>query len=177
MKKTIVYIAVFICFFQISQVHAVSKTSYSLSWPGILPDHPFYIIKKIRDKLAFNLITTPQKKLFFYILQADKGMYATLLLASKGKIALAKETGLKAEHNYTLAVTEYTNMVYSGQKIPETMRYAMLRAPLKHQEILQISIEKMQKEDVGTFLQIIEFSKRNLELTQRVAIDELKRNN
>lgn len=189
MRQLVFFFAICFWFAHLFQVYAIYddiknqknsrnlsvNISYLLPWPGILPDHPLYVIKKIRDILVLKLLKTPQKKLANYILQADKGIYATLLLVNKGNITLAKKLALRAEHNYTLAVTEYTNLVYTGQEIPESIRYAMLQSPLKHQEVLQVIIDRLQSDENDTFRQVLDFSKRNLNLTQRVANDETKR--
>src|SRR3989344_4236916 len=75
-----------------SSTSQTTSSSYQLAYPGILPDHPLYKLKVLRDKLIPLFISNPQKKVEFYLLQTDKGISATDILVKKGKIDLAKET-------------------------------------------------------------------------------------
>src|SRR3989344_6947435 len=83
-----------------------AKIEYYLAYPGILPDHPLYKLKVLRDKITPLLIQDPLKKADFYLLQSDKGILATAMLVDKNKIDLAQDTAFKAEHNMTLLTFE-----------------------------------------------------------------------
>ncbi len=137
---------------------------YQLPWPGILPDDPLYKIKVIRDKLVLSLIPSPQKKLEFNLLQADKGIYATQLLFDKGKIDLAKSTALKAEHSYTLLATDYKWMRWLSKPISKELDSKIKKAAIKHQEVLsKIIIRTNNADDKKTFSEVFNFSVRNLQ--------------
>lgn len=58
---------------------------YALPYPGILPDHPLYVFKKIRDAILEFLIVDPVRKAEFYILQADKRLAMALAYAQKDR--------------------------------------------------------------------------------------------
>ena len=45
---------------------------YVLPYPGILPTHPLYFLKIVRDRIIELLISDRVNKAEFYILQADK---------------------------------------------------------------------------------------------------------
>ncbi|OGK29803.1 hypothetical protein A3F29_01895 [Candidatus Roizmanbacteria bacterium RIFCSPHIGHO2_12_FULL_33_9] len=136
-----------------------TPSSYQLAYPGILPDHQLYKLKVLRDKLIPLFISSPQKKIEFYLLQTDKGIFATSMLVKKGKIDLAKETGLKAEHNYTIL----TYIVKSNKWSISDKEYKKLYdAALKHQEVLQSIIKSLPKNQQETFQKIFYFSKQNL---------------
>jgi hypothetical protein len=72
---------------------------YTLPYPGILPGNPLYVIKVIRDKLTEFLISEPEKKAKFELLQADKRLAASIDLFSLGKDKEAEET-LSKSQNY-----------------------------------------------------------------------------
>ncbi len=63
----------------------VPKVEYNLPYPGILPDHPLYFLKQLRDKILDFLITDPVKKAEFYILQADKRLSMGIALTDEKK--------------------------------------------------------------------------------------------
>lgn len=131
---------------------------YDLAYPGILPDHPLYKLKVLRDKISVALINNPQKRIEFYLLKTDKGILATAMLVDKNKIALAEETALKAENNYTLL----TNELYNLPKKPDSRFFKKLKdASLKHQEVLNSLLKRVPQNKRKTFEIVIDFSKRN----------------
>lgn len=149
-------------FGQTSSPSAIVK--YDLAYPGILPDHPLYKLKVLRDKITAVTISDPRKKVDFYLLNADKGILASAMLIDKGKIDLAAQTALKAEHNYTLLTQE----LYRLAKEPEEEFYKKLNtASKKHQEVLMSLVKRVTEEKQKTFLTVIDFSKRNWESVEK----------
>lgn len=131
---------------------------YDLAYPGILPDHPLYKLKVLRDKISVGLISDPQKKIDFYLLQTDKGILAAAMLIDKEKIALAQETALKAEHNLTLI----TYQLWTLDEKPNDAFFDKLKtASFKHQEVLNSLIKRVSSSEAKTFQTVIDFSKRN----------------
>ena len=134
--------------------------NYDLAFPGILPDHPLYKLKVLRDKITAASIFNSLKKIDFYVLQADKGILATAMLIDKNKIDLAKATALKAENNFTLIAPQ----LYMLPKKPNKDFFKRLEtAALKHQEVLRSIIKRVPKDKQKVFEQVIDFSKRNLQ--------------
>lgn len=137
---------------------ASPKVDYTLPYPGILPDHPLYKLKVLRDKLIPLFISAPQKKVEFYLLQTDKGIEATRVLVKKGDIELAKETGLKAENNYTIL----SYIVKANKLDISDKEYAKLYlAAEKHQDVLRTIISSVPKKDQKIFQTILYFSEKN----------------
>lgn len=131
---------------------------YDLAYPGILPDHPLYKLKVLRDKITVVTISDPRKKIDFYLLQTDKGILASAILVDKGKIDLAIQTALKAEHNFTLISQE----AYRLKQLPDNSFFKKLQtASLKHQEVLLSLAKRVPNDQAKTFLTVVDFSKRN----------------
>lgn len=142
---------------------AEAKIKYDLAFPGILPDHPLYKLKVLRDKLAAALISDPLKKIEYFLLQTDKGLLASAMLVDKKNIKLAHETALKAENNYTLLTQE----LYKLPRKPNEAFFEKLKtASLKHQEVLDSIIKRVSKEEKKTFEAVVDFSKRNLKTVE-----------
>lgn len=147
--------------------------NYDLAYPGILPDHPFYKLKVLRDKISLALISDPRKKIDFYLLKADKELLAAAILVDKGLIDLAAQTALKAEHNYTLLTQE----LYRLPTSPKEELYKKLKtASLKHQEVLASLAKRVTPEKQKTFLTVIDFSKRNWNTIEEYRNSEKERN-
>ena len=135
------------------------EIEYQLAYPGILPGHPLYKLKVLRDKIQIFLISTPDNRINFYLRQADKGIFATLLLAENGNDDLAAQTALKAEHNVTLINSQINGM----SEKPDLELFDKLKtASLKHQETLASTKTHLDEEHQKTIDTVIEFSQRNL---------------
>lgn len=135
-----------------------TSSSYQLAYPGILPDHPLYKLKVLRDKIIPMLISNPVQKIDFYLLQTDKGITATSMLVEKGEIDLAKETGLKTENNYTIL----TYIVKSNKWDISGNEYEKLyKAAGKHQEVLRSIISSVPEKHKKIFQTILYFSEQN----------------
>lgn len=186
MKKILLLIFVVIVFFTVNtstafaQEEAIENTEinstpsaiikYDLAYPGILPDHPLYKVKVLRDKLSLGLISDAKKKIDFLLLQTDKGILAAAMLVDKNKTGQAKETALKAEHNYTLLTYELYRL--RAKIEPKTFEKLKI-ASLKHQEVLNYLGQKVSKEDKKIFDTIVEFSKRNWETVEEFQKSEV----
>lgn len=133
-------------------------SDYQLAYPGLLPDNPLYVLKVLRDKIIAFLITDPQKKTDYFLLQADKLIASVPELVDKKEIDLAKTTALKGENNMTELTFVYKNY---GTKPDASMYETLMKASLKHQEVLSIVMKKVSSQDAKTFLQVINFSKTN----------------
>lgn len=143
---------------QMQEATTSATIKYDLAFPGMLPDHPLYKLKVLRDKITLTLTNEPRKKIDFYLLQADKGVLAAAMLIDKNKVDLAAETALKAEHNYTLITQE----LYRLQKKPDQAFFDKLKkADLKHQEILSSLGMRVSEDKRRIFFTVADFSKRN----------------
>lgn len=143
----------------------MQMTKYQLAYPGMLPDSPLYFLKVVRDRILAALITNPQKKVDFYLLQTDKGIAMVPLLVAKNEVSLAKTTALKAENNYTLITFVYKNL---STKPDEQTYKKLLAAADAHQEVLTGLLPKLSADDQKVMQQVINFSKTNVEELQKI---------
>lgn len=73
------------------------RVVYNLPYPGLLPDHPLYFLKAIRDRFLDVTTRDYLKKAELYLLLSDKRVAMALALADDGKDNLAISTLSKAE--------------------------------------------------------------------------------
>ncbi|MBI2033173.1 MAG: hypothetical protein HYT10_01780 [Candidatus Levybacteria bacterium] len=102
-----------------------SIQSYSLPYPGILPDNPLYFVKTFRDRIISFMISDALKKAEFDILQADKRMNAAYYLLDKriGKEELAITTISKAENYYEEAIARIREAKQEGRDIRGAIKH------------------------------------------------------
>lgn len=159
-----------------TQATQSSIIKYDLAYPGILPDHPLYKLKVLRDKISLALISDPVKKIEFYLLQADKGILAAAMLVDKNNISLAGHTSLKAENNFTL-ISDMLRPYYYRQRpdLSNPATIALLKkiktASLKHQEVLNSFLKRVPQNQQETFKTVIYFSKINIENIEKTTED------
>lgn len=167
-KKLIVLVVLFLSFtggalaqeVSLSPTPTPTPVKYDLAFPGILPDHPLYKMKVLRDKITLLLTRDPMKKAQYHLLLADKRIHMAAMLVDKGEVELAKETALKGENEYTLLVFLFKDEV---KKPDKNLFNRLEKAALKHQEVLRSIVNKVEDKDEKTFITVIEFSERNLE--------------
>ena len=104
----IVFFSIFLfpAFYSITQSQSLDiekqEVIYELPYPGLLPDHPLYFIKSMRDKFLIFTTRDNQKKARLYLHLSDKHMSASLALVEKGKELLAVGELQKGEYCHAL---------------------------------------------------------------------------
>ena len=146
-----------------------TPVQYRLPYPGMLPDHPLYKVKVLRDKIMLVLTQDPEKKVQYHLTLANKQLLMSKLLVDKGNIPLAKETALKGENQMTLMTFVFKNA--SRMPTPAFLNEVKL-ATSKHQELLKEIIGKVSKDNAETFSTVLEFSQRNADQLQYLATDQ-----
>lgn len=112
------------------------RVEYILPYPGMLPDHPLYVLKNLRDTVIEVLIADPITKAEFYILQADKKLNMSITLVGLGKSIQAQEVLTQALASRTQAVALLEITVKSGKQIPAFVTEKLTLSLRKHQEVL-----------------------------------------
>lgn len=115
------------------------SVKYDLPYPGILPDHPLYFLKMIRDRIVSFLISDPLKKADFDLLQADKRLNSGIYLLNKNKDKnekLAHSTISKGENYFEEAIQNVRQAQKQGLDTKDILR-RLSDASKKHQEVLQ----------------------------------------
>lgn len=120
------------------------KVEYTLPYPGLLPDSPFYILRTTRDRIISFLISDPLKKAEFDLLQADKRLAAGMYLANKNKYELANTTISKGENYFESALTKAAEAKERGIAV-DSIASSLYHSSLKHQE----AIKEMEQKTKG----------------------------
>ena len=113
----------------------MDKVDYYLPYPGILPDHPLYWLKMIRDRSLLAFTKKPVDRFERLLLYADKRVGAAEALIEGGKTELGVTTATKAEKYLDQSVNQFEELAKSGRATPE-INSKITKALLKHEEIL-----------------------------------------
>lgn len=121
---------------------------YALPYPGILPDHPLYIIKAFRDALLSALITNPIRKIEFSQLLADKHSNMGVFLLAQQKEDLALQMFEKGVvHLQTTKALIDKLPASTDQAAVEAVTERFKKSKAKHFELIsQIASESAEAE-------------------------------
>lgn len=134
----------------------VKKIEYTLPYPGILPDHPLYSVKALRDKIMGFLIRDPLKKTEFNILMSDKRVIMGTQLIEKDKTELADKTLNEANDFYLAALAQAANAKKQGREISNDLKSRLTNSLAKHKEVLTEFKEKVPENYQEGYKKILE---------------------
>lgn len=112
------------------------KVEYILPYPGILPTHPLYVLKTIRDRIIEFLITDPVRKAEFYILQADKKLNMGVFLTNTGKTREAQQAFADALALREKATATLESVTKTSREVPRYVVEKLMLSLEKHIEVL-----------------------------------------
>lgn len=153
MIKKYLFILVFVTLLVLSELHApvyadhddekvtttttkIVTVEYALPFAGIMPNHPLYFFKTLRDTLIEKMITNDVKKAEFYILQADKRLQMSIALSGVQEKALSETVRNDALMYREKALTTLTTASEKNIVIPRYVLEKLLVSTKKHEEVL-----------------------------------------
>lgn len=129
---------------------------YTLPYPGILPDHPLYFLKRLRDQILEKLIVDPIRKIEFYMLQSDKGVNTGIFLIAKQNETLALESMNRAKSYLEQAIVMATTLKTQGKDVPAYLVERFTKAGAKYEELLIELADKASETQKGNLLSLLE---------------------
>jgi hypothetical protein len=136
------------------------EVNYYLPYPGILPDHPLYWLKMVRDRIKLDLTKDSLDHYQLLLLYADKRIGAAQVLIEGNKVPLGVSTAVKAEKYIQRVLSEFENLKKAG-KTTAMMEDQLVKATAKHQEVLQKLFDKAGAADQGQIRTILEDAQRS----------------
>lgn len=138
---------------------ATEKVAYELPYPGILPDHPLYVIKIARDRVLEYTTRDPAKKAQLYLLLSDKRVAMALALIQKGKIKPAISTLSKGE-KYFLQIPELVKTAKKqGSALSGDFILQLKLSNQKHREVGEMLLRQLPQGDLESLQQVLDLNK------------------
>lgn len=120
------------------EIRIEAKTiEYNLIYPGILPDHPLYFLKNIRDNVVYFLTRDYLKKARLNLDFSDKKAAMALLLSQKGKWKLAGSVLSEGEADFSKIPDLMNVSRKQGVAAPENLILTLKLSNEKHQEVIE----------------------------------------
>jgi hypothetical protein len=130
-----------------AQTSVPAEAQYDLPYPGILLDHPFYFLKRIRDRIMLSLITDPVKKTQFYLLQSDKFLSMVNIYDSKNNWSGIMMAASASVDSMTQAMTQAKQYQSQGGILSGETINQLGKSVAKHIEILTDLTQKAASSD------------------------------
>ena len=140
---------------------------YYLPYPVILPDHPLYSFKMIRDRIWLWLTSGAEKKAEIVLLFADKRLGAGRFLIEGNKIDLGITTIEKAEKYLEQAVLNLEEAKKQGEDV-SVLAKKIKTAAEKHQELISDLAQGLSSERKETLVRLTQYSERVILGTEKL---------
>ncbi|HLC94452.1 MAG TPA: DUF5667 domain-containing protein [Patescibacteria group bacterium] len=142
------------------------KVEYTLPYPGILPDHPLYFLKALRDRIIDITTRDYLKKAQLYVLFSDKRTAMAIGLAKKGKWSQASTTISKGEKYFLKIPTLIETSKKQGVSAEGDFILRVKLSNEKHREVLESLIKDAPQGERSGFEQILTL---NREIKEKIA--------
>jgi len=142
------------------------KVVYNLAYPGLLPDHPLYLLKIIRDRILELTTRDNLRKAELYLLLSDKRVSMAYSLAKKGKNKLAITTLSKGEKYFYKIPDLIANAKKQGVSPGLDLTTNLKLSNKKHREViddLQKELPQGQTEGLSEVLRLNQEIKKMIE--------------
>lgn len=143
------------------------KIEYDLPHPGILPDHPLYVIKAIRDKALIFFTRDSLKKAQIYLLFSDKRTNMAIELVKKGKWGLALTTFSKGE-KYFFEIPAI--IVESKKQGVSASNDLVLKVKLSHEKHMEIVEDFLKNAPSGQRKQLEQLLELEHQIDQKLSL-------
>ncbi len=141
------------------------KVIYDLPYPGLLPDHPLYFLKAVRDK-ALDIFTREKiKKAELYLLLSDKRISMSMALVKKGKGNLAVTTLSKGEKYFLKIPDLLQESKKQGVSASSEFVQSLKLSNAKHLEVVENILKDLPAGESESINQIIRL---NQEISEKI---------
>lgn len=142
---------------------------YNLPYPGLLPDHPLYLLKALRDKILLFFTRDPVRRTNITLLLSDKRLVMGQILLEQGSTDLSVSTFIKAE-KYLLDTSRLLVTLKKDNNLPPGLADKVELAAKKHEEIISAALflvtDETKKEDLNQAIGINHQAIQQIQLTK-----------
>lgn len=143
-----------------------NKTDYELPFPGLLPDHPLYLVKMLRDQTLVFITRDFESRARMQLELSDKRIRAGELLIDEKKYDLAISTFSKGERYFEQAIETLKSAKQQGQAPTTDIIDQMKRSNKKHIIVLSQRAKNINKSLLGEMVLVLELNKKNSQTLQ-----------
>jgi len=141
---------------------------YQLPYPGLLPGHPLYILKILRDNILLFTTRDNLKKSKLYLHLSDKNMATAIALINEGKEQTAIKQLELAEQRFLLIPPTLQELKKQGGEYPSDFIIDLHQSNQKHREVITEVISKVTESDIDVLNELLKQNKQAEVLLQKI---------
>lgn len=145
-----------------------TKVEYDLPYVGMLPDHPLFIFKQIKNKITEILIRDPMRKAEYLLTESDKNINIAKQLAEKGKTGTALTYLTRAENDTSRLLIFLRMSKDRGVSPNDGFLFKIQLSNLKHREIIDTFVKELPQGQESTLMKIIDINTENKATIERM---------
>jgi len=179
MKRIIISISILLfslsfipAYYSITQSQSINiekkDVPYQLPYPGLLPGHPLYFLKTIRDDILLFTTRDNLKKAKLYLHLSDKNMATARALMEDGKEQAATEQLIKGEERFLAIPSLLTNLKKQGGGCPFELVLELQLSNQKHKQIITDVAEKTTDSEIKTLHDLLQKNNEAEQLIQNL---------
>lgn len=149
---------------------SASLDNYHLPYPGILPDHPLYVLKMVRDRAKLIIVTDEIREAELLLFYADKRIGTAEALLRESKLNLAEATAQKAEQYMAKAMEVMRSLDEEKKKENIDLWWKYYHSINSHKSLLEEMLLMLEGDSRVTFEQVL----RNCEVKRNEIMGELE---
>ena len=136
------------------------KVLYNLPDTGILPDHPFYFLKQLRDFITEITTRDSIKKAQLYLNYSDKHTSMALKLAEKGKEQLTVKTLTYGEECFIKIVPLLETSKKQGVSAPDDLVAKLKNSNVKHREVIDVLLKQLNQGEREGLIKVLNLNNK-----------------
>jgi hypothetical protein len=128
-----------------------ASAPYEMTYPGILPDHPFYFLKVAKDNVIGFFKGDPLDRASFSLLQADKYMTASHMLLTQKKNSELAFSSLQRSQDYLEEAIKQTDAAKKEGVGTQEISQKIKVETKKHTMMMEELAKHIDKKDADKF--------------------------
>lgn len=141
---------------------------YQLPYPGLLPGHPLYFLKVIRDNILLFTTRDNLKKATLYLHLSDKNMSTALSLINEGKEQAAIDQLELGERRFLLIPPTLQELKSQGGEYSNDFIIDLNQSNQKHREVITQVIGKVTESDIDVLDELLDQNSKAEKLLQEI---------
>ncbi len=141
---------------------------YQLPYPGLLPGHPLYFLKVMRDNILLFTTRDNFKKAKLYLHLSDKNIATAVSLINEGKEQVAIDQLQLGERRFLMIPPTLQELKSQGGEYSSDFIIDLNQSNQKHREIITQVIGKVTQSDINILNDLLDQNTKAKDLLQEI---------
>jgi len=145
-----------------------NEVLYQLPYPGLLPGHPLYFLKILRDNILLFTTRDNLKKANLYLHLSDKNIATAVALINEGKEQMAIDQLKLGEQRFLMIPPTLQALKNQGGEYSSELIVDLNQSNQKHREIITFVIGKATESDINVLDDLLDQNTNAKKLLQEI---------